>query len=43
MARDLEVNAMPTFVLYKDGKVLENRIVGGNVKQLETEIKSLSS
>lgn len=39
VARDLEVNAMPTFVLYKDGKVLENRVVGGNVRQLEAEIK----
>jgi thioredoxin 1 len=32
---------MPTFVLYKDGKQLDKRVVGGNMKELEEEIKSI--
>ncbi|KAJ9318193.1 hypothetical protein DTO271D3_1450 [Paecilomyces variotii] len=42
IAQQLGVRAMPTFVLFKDGKELEKRVVGGNVKELEEAIKSIS-
>lgn len=41
VAQELQVRAMPTFVLFKDGKPLEKRVVGGNVKELEEGIKGL--
>ena len=43
IARELEVTAMPTFVLFKDGKALEDRVVGGNVKALENAVKNISA
>ncbi|PLB37229.1 thioredoxin family protein [Aspergillus candidus] len=43
VATELEVRAMPTFVLFKDGKALENRVVGGNMKELEEGIKGIRS
>lgn len=43
VAQELQVRAMPTFVLYKDGNLLEKRIVGGNVRELEEAIKSISA
>ncbi|KAL1884745.1 mitochondrial thioredoxin [Paecilomyces lecythidis] len=42
IAQQLGVRAMPTFVLFKDGKELEKRVVGANVKELEEAIKSIS-
>ncbi|KAL2822703.1 thioredoxin-like protein [Aspergillus cavernicola] len=41
IAQEHQVRAMPTFVLYKDGKLLDKRIVGGNMKELEEGIKSI--
>lgn len=42
VAHELQVTAMPTFVLFKDGKVVEERrVVGANVKELEEGIKSI--
>ncbi|KKK23529.1 putative thioredoxin, partial [Aspergillus rambellii] len=43
VASQLQVRAMPTFVLFKDGKELEKRVVGGNVKELEDMVKSISA
>ncbi|KKK19912.1 hypothetical protein AOCH_002522 [Aspergillus ochraceoroseus] len=43
VASQLQVRAMPTFVLFKDGKELEKRVVGGNVKELEEMIKTISA
>ncbi|KAA8646494.1 hypothetical protein EYZ11_002998 [Aspergillus tanneri] len=43
VAQELQVRAMPTFVLYKDGKLLEKRIVGGNMRELEERIKEISA
>jgi thioredoxin 1 len=34
---------MPTFVLFKDGQQWEKRVVGGNLKELEDQIKAISS
>ena len=42
VAQELQVRAMPTFVLYKDGKLLDKRVVGGNVRELEEAIKSIA-
>lgn len=42
VAQEMNVRAMPTFVLYKDGKPLDKRVVGGNVKELEEMIKSIA-
>ncbi|KAL4871468.1 hypothetical protein BDV12DRAFT_28971 [Aspergillus spectabilis] len=41
IAQEHEIRAMPTFVLYKDGKRLEKRVVGGNLKELEEGIKGI--
>ncbi|KAF7596524.1 hypothetical protein BBP40_001397 [Aspergillus hancockii] len=41
IAKELSVRAMPTFVLFKDGKPLEERVVGGNMQALENGIKGL--
>jgi thioredoxin 1 len=41
IAKELAVRAMPTFVLFKDGKPLEERVVGGNMQALENGIKGL--
>ncbi|KAJ0423548.1 thioredoxin-like protein [Aspergillus carlsbadensis] len=43
IAQEHEVRAMPTFVLYKDGKALDKRVVGGNMKELEEGIKSIAA
>ncbi|KAH8424269.1 thioredoxin family protein [Aspergillus melleus] len=43
VAQELQVRAMPTFVLFKDGQPLEKRVVGGNMKELEEGIKSISA
>ncbi|KAJ5796969.1 uncharacterized protein N7518_005509 [Penicillium psychrosexuale] len=40
VARELSVNAMPTFVIFKDGKEV-NRVVGGDMKKLEAQIKAV--
>ncbi|CAG7944329.1 unnamed protein product [Penicillium salamii] len=36
------VNAMPTFILFKDGKEV-GRVVGGDMKKLEAEIQKISA
>lgn len=41
IAQEHEIRAMPTFVLYKDGKLLDKRVVGGNMKELEEQIKAI--
>ena len=41
VAQELQVRAMPTFVLFKDGKLQDKRVVGGNMKELEEEIKGI--
>ncbi|KAL4935238.1 hypothetical protein BDV06DRAFT_217575 [Aspergillus oleicola] len=41
IAQEHQIRAMPTFVLYKDGKLLDKRVVGGNMKELEEAIKSI--
>ncbi|KAL4947703.1 thioredoxin-like protein [Aspergillus filifer] len=41
IAQEHQIRAMPTFVLYKDGKMLDKRVVGGNMKELEEAIKSI--
>jgi len=43
IAQEHQVRAMPTFVLYKDGKPLDKRVVGGNMKELEEGIKSIAA
>lgn len=43
VAGELGVTAMPTFVLFKNGSPLENRVVGANVKALEEAIKGISA
>lgn len=43
VAQELEVRAMPTFVLYKDGQLQEKRVVGGNMKELEAAIKEITA
>ncbi|KAF7172405.1 hypothetical protein CNMCM6106_006595 [Aspergillus hiratsukae] len=43
VAQEMNIRAMPTFVLYKDGQPVEKRVVGGNVRELEEMIKSISS
>lgn len=43
VARDLNVTAMPTFVFFKDGKELGERVRGANVKALEEAIKGLAA
>jgi thioredoxin 1 len=40
VARELSVNAMPTFVVFKDGQEV-SRVVGGDMKQLEAKIKQI--
>lgn len=42
VARELSVNAMPTFVLFKDGQEA-GRVVGGDMKKLEAEIQKISA
>jgi thioredoxin 1 len=42
IARDLGVTAMPTFILFKNGKELPDRIRGANVRALENAIKSIA-
>ncbi|KAL2863845.1 thioredoxin family protein [Aspergillus lucknowensis] len=41
IAQEHAIRAMPTFVLYKDGKQAEKRVVGGNMKELEDMIKRI--
>ncbi|KAL4804758.1 putative thioredoxin [Aspergillus unguis] len=41
IAQEHEIRAMPTFRLYKDGKLVEKAVVGGNMKELEAEIKNI--
>ncbi|KAB8228970.1 hypothetical protein ETB97_001967 [Aspergillus alliaceus] len=41
IAKELNVRAMPTFVLFKDGKPAGQPIVGGNMQALEKGIKEL--
>lgn len=43
VAQEMQVRAMPTFVLFKDGQALEKRVVGGNMKELEEGIKSIAA
>jgi thioredoxin 1 len=43
IARDLGVTAMPTFILFKDGKPLPDRIRGANVRALEEAIKKVAA
>ncbi|KAL2807563.1 thioredoxin-like protein [Aspergillus granulosus] len=43
IAQEHQIRAMPTFVLYKDGKALDKRVVGGNMKELEEGIKSIAA
>ena len=43
VAQELQVRAMPTFVLFKDGKLQDKRVVGGNMKELEDGIKGIIS
>ncbi|PWY93965.1 thioredoxin-domain-containing protein [Aspergillus sclerotioniger CBS 115572] len=43
VAQELEVRAMPTFVLFKDGQLQEKRVVGGNMKELEAAIKDITA
>ncbi|RJE26979.1 Thioredoxin [Aspergillus sclerotialis] len=43
VAQELQVRAMPTFVLFKDGKLQDKRVVGGNMKELEEGIKGIIS
>ncbi|CAG8186318.1 unnamed protein product [Penicillium salamii] len=40
VAHEHRVNAMPTFVLFKDGKEA-GRVVGGDMKKLEAEIQKI--
>ncbi|KUL88823.1 hypothetical protein ZTR_03472 [Talaromyces verruculosus] len=42
IARDLGVTAMPTFILFKNGKPLPDRIRGANVRALENAIKQIA-
>jgi thioredoxin 1 len=42
VAKELSVNAMPTFVVFKDGKEVE-RVVGGDMKKLEAHIKAITA
>lgn len=41
LAAELGIRAMPSFLFYKDGKRLENDVVGANPPALEAGIKSL--
>ena len=41
LAADLEIRAMPSFLFYKDGKRLDNDVIGANPPALEAGIKSL--
>lgn len=43
VAQEMQVRAMPTFVLFKDGKQWEKRVLGGNMKELEDQIKAIST
>ncbi|GES65061.1 thioredoxin [Aspergillus terreus] len=43
VAQEMQVRAMPTFVLFKDGQQWEKRVVGGNLKELEDQIKAISA
>lgn len=42
IARDLGVTAMPTFILFKNGKELTDRIRGANAMALENAIKRIA-
>jgi thioredoxin 1 len=42
IAKEFSVNAMPTFVVFKDGKEV-NRVVGGDMKKLESQIKEITA
>ncbi|KAJ5775502.1 uncharacterized protein N7511_000513 [Penicillium nucicola] len=42
VAKELSVNAMPTFVVFKDGKEVD-RVVGGDMKKLEAQIKAITA
>lgn len=43
VAQEMQIRAMPTFVLFKDGQQWEKRVVGGNLKELEDQIKAISA
>ncbi|KAL4888875.1 thioredoxin-like protein [Aspergillus ambiguus] len=43
VAQEMQVRAMPTFVLFKDGQPWEKRVVGGNMKELEEQIKAITA
>ncbi|KAJ5512681.1 Thioredoxin [Penicillium fimorum] len=40
VAKELNVTAMPTFVVFKDGKEV-NRVIGGDMKKLDAQIKEI--
>jgi thioredoxin 1 len=42
IARDLGVTAMPTFILFKNGKELPDRIRGANAMALENAIRRIA-
>ncbi|BDD62748.1 thioredoxin trx1 [Monascus purpureus] len=41
LAAELGIRAMPSFLFYKDGKRLEDDVIGANPSQLEASIKAL--
>ncbi|KAL4964072.1 thioredoxin family protein [Aspergillus stella-maris] len=41
IAQEHQIRAMPTFVLYKDGKLLDKRVVGGNMNELKEAIEGI--
>lgn len=41
VAREQGVRAMPTFLIYKDGKKVGQGVVGANAKELEKEINEV--
>ena len=41
LAAELGIRAMPSFLFFKDGKRLDNDVVGVNPPALEAEIKGL--
>ena len=40
MAQELAVRAMPTFMIFRDGEIVET-VVGANPKALEAAIKKI--
>jgi len=39
VAQELNIRAMPTFIVYKDGEEIQ-KVVGANIKAIETAIES---